>query len=659
MASRINTRRRRLSSFSSTTSTTETNNEAIQRLVDDEETLQHDFEKMVHEPRKYRDATRWLRSLGIIFTTIFMAVVVLSSISKLSWVPPNPISSKAASDTPESAGRILGIQLHPEDHVSRQSTTITHYWNITSGVSYPDGVKKAVYLVNDLFPGPTIECRPGDRLIIHVTNSLATEGLSIHWHGLEMRGANNMDGAVGFTQCPIPPGESFTYDFMIGDENYGTFWWHAHSQVQRGDGMYGGLVVHKPVEVGNDLVEYGYERDVLVMIGDWYHRSADEVLGWYTSARGFGNEPVPDSLLVNGLGNFICSMAVPARPVECIQGKERSLPSLFGSQSYRRPIRVRLVNVGSLAGFTVQLSSATLKTLTVDGGYPILGRVASSVGILYPGERVDVLVTWNPQAAFTPPELRIFLDPENFKYPNQALRPNQSFPAFDFAPLFNEKISLENPFNDFNLATALSPSFSVTVPPTAQQTILLYAKTEKLSISNNHPTGYMNRTTWSPQSNPSFPLIFLPRSQWDEHQLMPRIPLPPQSSAKSESENGTWVDIIINNLDDGAHPFHLHGYSFYVLALHRSEHGWGSYNPYADTLPKPKINIANPVRKDTVSVPRRGYVIIRFKADNVGIWMLHCHVLFHQGSGMAMGVQVGGEEGHGVVDEGARGLCRG
>jgi len=148
--------------------------------------------------------------------------------------------------------------------------------------------------------------------------------------------------------------------------------------------------------------------------------------------------------------------------------------------------------------------------------------------------------------------------------------------------------------------------------------------------------GFMNRTSWSPQS-------------W--------IPLP---TSIAGSNLFTWVDIIINNLDDGAHPFHLHGHSFYVIASHRSERGWGSYDPFAatDSDPTPEFNLVNPLRKDTVMVPRRGFVVLRFKADNPGLWMLHCHILVHQGSGMAMGVQVGGQEAH--VEElvsGAKELC--
>jgi hypothetical protein len=53
-----------------------------------------------------------------------------------------------------------------------------------------------------------------------------------------------------------------------------------------------------------------------------------------------------------------------------------------------------------------------------------------------------------------------------------------------------------------------------------------------------------------------------------------------------------------------------------------------------------------------VYVPRWGYVVIRFLADNAGIWTLHCHILWHQGSGMAMAFQVLGDERRGFSSEG-------
>lgn len=101
-----------------------------------------------------------------------------------------------------------------------------------------------------------------------------------------------MDGAVGITQCAVGPGRAFIYKFQIGQQQHGTFWYHAHSAVQRADGMYGGLVVHKPVgtQRKSDLSVHGYDSEKLLLIGDWYHRSADRVLAEYKDFRSFANE---------------------------------------------------------------------------------------------------------------------------------------------------------------------------------------------------------------------------------------------------------------------------------------------------------------------------------------------------------------------------------
>jgi FtsP/CotA-like multicopper oxidase with cupredoxin domain len=42
-----------------------------------------------------------------------------------------------------------------------------------------------------------------------------------------------MDGAVGFTQCPIPSNENFTYRFKVDDDQAGTFWYDLSSPFVR------------------------------------------------------------------------------------------------------------------------------------------------------------------------------------------------------------------------------------------------------------------------------------------------------------------------------------------------------------------------------------------------------------------------------------------
>lgn len=154
------------------------------------------------------------------------------------------------------------------------------------------------------FPGPTIEARSGDELIVNVHNSISNgqDDISVHWHGLLMKGANNMDGVVGLTQCGISPSQNFTYRFQIDDDQAGTFWYHSHSGVQRADGFYGGLVIHKPASQTNlatDMSKHQYDAEKLLLIGDWYHSQAKTLLDDFTRSNGLGLEvwqPVHSSL---------------------------------------------------------------------------------------------------------------------------------------------------------------------------------------------------------------------------------------------------------------------------------------------------------------------------------------------------------------------------
>ena len=78
-----------------------------------------------------------------------------------------------------------------------------------------------------------------------------------------------------------------------------------------------------------------------------------------------------------------------------------------------------------------------------------------------------------------------------------------------------------------------------------------------------------------------------------------------------------------------ANPFqiHLHGHDFAILAQE-------SKKPY--NASNVSLNLHNPQRRDVVLLPDDGYVVIAFKIDNPGAWLLHCHIARHASEGLAM-----------------------
>lgn len=231
-----------------------------------------------------------------------------------------------------------------------------------------------------------------------------------------MKGNNSMDGAVGVTQCPIPSGKDFIYDFTIGDDEHGTYWWHSHHKVQRGDGLFGGLVIHPPQPDSqsgteskkSETAQEDYD-DALLLIGDWFHRDQADVLEWYAAWTSLGDEPVPDSLQINGRGRFNCAMEMPAFPLNCTDMAVADMKPILARKSAKT--RLRLVNVGTISGISLMVDGARLQPIEMDSGCAVEATPADAVGILYPGERADVMLSWRDNAK-TEPWLNIYLDDE-------------------------------------------------------------------------------------------------------------------------------------------------------------------------------------------------------------------------------------------------------
>lgn len=96
------------------------------------------------------------------------------------------------------------------------AATLQYDFNVTWVNANPDGqITRPVIGINGKWPPPILTFTRGDQIIAKVHNSLGNESVSIHWHGLLMKGSNNMDGLPGVSQCDIPPGKSFVHNFTV------------------------------------------------------------------------------------------------------------------------------------------------------------------------------------------------------------------------------------------------------------------------------------------------------------------------------------------------------------------------------------------------------------------------------------------------------------
>jgi FtsP/CotA-like multicopper oxidase with cupredoxin domain len=218
--------------------------------------------------------------------------------------------------------------------------------------AYRDGAKKDA---RARVPGPLIEAKQGDRVIVHFRNEL-DEGTTIHWHGIRV--PNEADGSSA-TQEEIPPAGEFTYEFVARDE--GTFWYHPHvrgdSQVERG--LHGMLVVRGGPEIPVDQ-----ERTFVL---DDVKLKASGALSDSTTSL---------DIMLGRQGNFILANGV-------VDGV------LQAAASSRE--RWHLVNTANGRYFNLQLPGHSLRVIGWDGGL-LEEPYSTDTLLIAPGERYDVLV---------------------------------------------------------------------------------------------------------------------------------------------------------------------------------------------------------------------------------------------------------------------------
>ena len=143
-------------------------------------------------------------------------------------------------------------------------------YNLTIGETKVNftGDERTAIAVNGEVPAPLLRFQEGEEAVIHVTNTLDVP-TSVHWHGLLLPG--EMDGVPGFNGFPgIAPGETFTYRFTVRQS--GTYWYHAHSEYQEQEGLYGAMILDP--KAGDPAA---YDREHVIFLSDWTDEKGAEV----------------------------------------------------------------------------------------------------------------------------------------------------------------------------------------------------------------------------------------------------------------------------------------------------------------------------------------------------------------------------------------------
>lgn len=409
-------------------------------------------------------------------------------------------------------------------------------------------------------PGLTLE--PGERFSTVLANE--TDGPTIiHWHG--QLPPWTQDGFPWPQTPPIEAGATHAYDFAPIP---GTFWMHSHQGLQEQTLMTAPLIIRSAADQRED------RQEIVLMLHDFSFRSPEDLLAGLTkTATG------PSGMAMGGMamggGTAMSGMDLNDIDYDAFLANDRTLadPEVVRVQAAGR-VRLRVINGSSASQFWIDLGALRGTVVAVDGHdvQPVpVRRVPLAIA-----QRVDILIDLTGQGAF--PVLAqvegkraragIILATPGAAVPRLAAMADAAMPAVD--------ISLEK------VLRAKSPLAGR--PADIVHRVVL--------------DGNMSPFAWSMNGE-----------YWPK--VTPMMVTP-----------GQRVEIDMVNHSMMAHPMHLHGHAFQVVALNGTP-------------------VAGAVR-DTVLVPAKGSVRIAFDANNPGRWAFHCHNLYHMMSGMMTEVRYPG-----------------
>ncbi|GAB7362061.1 hypothetical protein MBLNU230_g2095t1 [Neophaeotheca triangularis] len=527
------------------------------------------------------------------------------------------------SNEPMPHGRPWGDKSadHSNPYKECPNTGVTRHYDFTVGemIIAPDGVEKKGLVINEAFPGPTIEANWGDWIEVVVHNNLTWEGTSLHWHGLLQRETPWFDGVPSLSQCPIAPGSSFTYRFRA--DLYGSSWYHSHYSAQYAGGALGAMIIHGPQNADYDI-DLGP-----VLLTDWYHDDYFDLLEEVMAPAAEGlTPPLSNNNLINGKGNYPCANATEG--VSCTSNAGIAKFKFETGKKHR----MRFINGGAEGIQKVSIDGYKM-TIIANDFVPVEPYEMDHV-TLGVGQRTDVIVEAigkSTDAVW----LRSNLGHSAFEGGctlHDGVSPEAVaaiyYPDADDSAVPTTTSTLTDEQIDYcgndDLATT-QPMFPITPDPNPETVQVVDITYES---NGTHNLFYMNNSTFRADYND--PLLLeakLGREEFD-----------PFANVYDFGDAKSVRMVLYNHGLQGAHPMHIHGHNMFVLA-----EGFGEWD---GTVANPE----NPQRRDTHILHNAkdsdtpAFMVLQFETDNPGVWPMHCHIAWHVSAGLYLNVLERGED---------------
>ncbi|KAF8377231.1 hypothetical protein HHK36_030605 [Tetracentron sinense] len=496
---------------------------------------------------------------------------------------------------------------------------------------------KKILTVNGKFPGPEIHAHKGDTVLLNVINK-GDYNVTIHWHGVKQPRNPWSDGPEFITQCPIQPGANFTYEIKLSSEE-GTLWWHAHSDWSRAT-VHGPLFIYP--KIGTTYPFAKPHAEVPIIFGSWFKGDVMEII---EEALVKGGEPnLSDAFTINGQPGDLYDCSKP--------GTFRLLVE------YGKTYLLRMINSGMNEELFFAIDQHQLIVVGTDGAY--IKPLTVDYLMITPGQTMDILLKANKPLSHYYMAARAYSSGTGVPFDNTTTTAilqysgnytAPSSPSFPHLPYYNDTRAVTN--FTHGIRSLADKDHPIDVPKTVDTRIYVTISINTYPCANNSCDGPNGSRVLASMNNISFvnPSIDILGAYYkkisgvfgtdfpDEppyyfnftaDQLANNLTIPTKGTKAKVLEFNSTVEIVIqgtNLLSAGEnHPMHLHGYSFYLVGS-----GFGNFNNVTD----PKgYNLVDPPELNTVGVPRNGWSAIRFRANNPGVWFMHCHLERHASWGM-------------------------